>query len=117
MSDHVVHSPDFEVTAGAVGNVCEVCLTGELDIAAAPQLRGVLAGLGETKVVVDVTHLRFIDCAGVSALALAMKRHDVPGDFTLRGANGVVRRVIEAVGFGELLSSSSRSRDSSAPTP
>lgn len=104
MHRHTVSGmPDFTVTVGRFGAVDEVWLSGELDILTAPQLREVLAGLGRT-IVVDASELQFIDAAGLSVLVLAHGRGRMPTRFlSVRGAGGLVRRVIEAAGLGTVL--------------
>lgn len=95
-------SPALRITVGASNGVHEVRLSGELDLATAACLRATLARLAGSVIVVDVSRLRFVDCAGMSALALARRRAHA-GGFTVRGAQGLVRWVLEAGGFGELL--------------
>lgn len=95
--------PDFTVAVGSCSGVDEVWLSGELDVQTAPQFRDALAGLGGT-IVVDVSNLQFIDAAGLSALVLANQRGAQPsGLLSVRGARGLVRRVIEVGGLGTLL--------------
>ena len=80
-----------------------VRLSGELDVANASQLRDALAGLTWAALVVDVSGLRFVDAAGLSALVLAIHRDEEPRRrLTVRGARGLVRRVIGDGGLGEL---------------
>jgi anti-sigma B factor antagonist len=53
-----------------------VGLTGEIDVATAPQLREYLAGIcaGEAGIIVDLTHVSFLDSAALGVLVGAMKR-------------------------------------------
>lgn len=105
MNDQTLsHVPDFTVAVGTSRGVHHVRLSGELDVATASQLRDVLAGLTGATLVVDVSGLRFVDAAGLSALVLAIHRGEEPRRrLTVRGARGLVRRVIQAGGLGELL--------------
>lgn len=93
-------TPEFTVTVATRDEVHEVTVSGELDVSSASLLREELLKLGPKPVVVDVSNLEFIDAAGLSALVLAAWRDDLPrGQFIVRGAHGLVRRVIVA---GEL---------------
>jgi anti-sigma B factor antagonist len=78
-------------------DVCElagwtvVTVTGELDIYAAPRLRGALVDLvqaGTHRVVVDTSNVTFIDSTGIGVLIGALKR--------LRAADGELRVVASA---------------------
>ena len=66
--------PDFRVSKGSLG---QVVVTGELDLATAPQLDRMLSRLSGD-VIVDCRDVAFIDTAGFSALDrgydAAMKR-------------------------------------------
>lgn len=97
-------SPGLSLAVETFGEGHEVLVAGELDIAAAAALRDALVGLGGTPIVVDVTGLEFIDAAGLSALLLGVRRARARGQrLRVRGAHGVVRRVITAGGLGHLL--------------
>lgn len=53
-----------------------VSLTGEIDVATAPRLREHLAAAcaSAPRIIVDLTHVDFLDSAGLGVLAGAMKR-------------------------------------------
>jgi anti-anti-sigma factor len=99
--------PRFALKVSQVQGVYEVRLTGELDLLTAGRLRDVLVGLPGPSIVVDVSGLEFIDAAGLSALVLGLQREERDGDgercLSVKGARGLVRRVIELGGLGELL--------------
>ena len=80
-----------------------VVLTGELDIATAPRLREALIAIsngGETKVVVDMTNLTFMDSTGLAALVGPLKRfRSMNGEIVLRSPTKGVRKVLEISGL------------------
>ncbi|MGH8980571.1 MAG: STAS domain-containing protein [Acidimicrobiales bacterium] len=81
-----------------------VRLSGELDIVDADRLHAALHAIGAAAVVADLSNLKFLDGAGLSALVSARHRWQAEGHtFTVRGAEGMVRRVFEITGQGELL--------------
>jgi anti-sigma B factor antagonist len=79
-----------------------VKLSGELDLAAAPELREALAQLsGEDRdVLVNLESVTFIDSTGISVLVVACKRiRSEGGTFSLVGVSDGVRRVLEMMGI------------------
>jgi anti-sigma B factor antagonist len=92
--------PPLKVEVKREGRVCRLSVGGELDIATAPVLAALAApavrGPAE-RLVVDLSGLEFIDCCGVRALA-AVTRAAPPGcPVVVRGATGLVRRVLDIV--------------------
>ncbi len=72
-------------------------LFGELDgFSGADVLEAIPVADVPSKLVVDLTGVTFINAGGISAL-LRMRRRwqDAGGSFALRGARGIVRRVLE----------------------
>lgn len=81
-----------------------VTLHGELDLSNAHQVRDALVGIAGSAVVVDLADLTFLDSSGIAALLAARKRIlDAGHRFSLRGAQGMVRRVLEVTGLEHLL--------------
>jgi anti-sigma B factor antagonist len=80
-----------------------VSLEGELDLAAAPQLRECLVALterGATDIVLDVTRLEFIDSTGLSVLVMALNRTRAGGGSTvLRHPSPSILRLLEITGL------------------
>lgn len=76
-----------------------VYVSGEVDLASAPQLRQALLGLVEADtldVVVDASGLTFIDSAGLSVLLMASKRWaERKATLTLRAPSQPLRRLLE----------------------
>ena len=83
-------------------------VAGELDLATAPSLEKVLTrdgGMATGRVVVDVSPLTFMGVAGLSVLVDA--HHGLLGEnwegLVVRGAAGIVRRVVDLTGVSFLL--------------
>lgn len=88
---------------GSDGSLYAYELRGELDIGGADYVFSMLCKAGGS-VVVDLTQLKFIEAAGISALLTARKRIEQRGGrFELHGAAGLVRRVFEVVGEADVL--------------
>ena len=81
-----------------------VRLRGELDVLNASRLRDALIEVGHSRVVVDLSDVSFIDSSGMASLLGARQAiTDAGNQFVVRGATGIVRRVIELTGLGEVL--------------
>ncbi|MDF3290201.1 STAS domain-containing protein [Streptomyces silvisoli] len=76
---------------------CQVFVTGELDIATAPDLRMTLYSAVTTyqRISVDLSNLQFCDCAGLNALIGAVRRAQAHGcDLRLRAVPQVLARLL-----------------------
>ena len=77
-------------------------LSGELDIATAPELDEAIAGVcenGESAVVLDLSRLTFMDSTGLQAILAADKLCEKRGhDLRLTGVKGAVRRLFDLTG-------------------
>lgn len=97
----------IDVRADLGASPAVVCVSGELDLATAPRLAQVLSdalAASSRGVVVDVSKLVFLDAAGLGVLARAHDRllgEGRPG-LSVRGAEGIPRRVLEIAGLGSL---------------
>ena len=83
-----------------------VHLAGELDIATAHPTRGVLrcAAAVSPHLLVDLTEVEFMDCAGLGALMWAHHKVTAAGGAVeLLGPNWQVRKLIDAAGLNETL--------------
>lgn len=82
-------------------------LTGELDLHTAPQFEAVFAGLygsSPREVVLDLTGLRFLDAAGLRAIAIADLECRLRGhELHILQAPPAVHEVFELTGLSELL--------------
>jgi anti-sigma B factor antagonist len=99
----IVHSTDFGFEVADLEGVTVIKLSGELDVAIAPQLRASLLEISDSvgrDVVVDVGDVGYLDSSGISVLVMSCKRvRSQGGTFTVRNASGSVRRVFEITGL------------------
>lgn len=88
---------DIQITESH--EVAVVSLTGDLDTASAPQLKTMLEdllGRGETRLVVDLFGVAYIDSAGLGELVRAMKRaRECAGDLRVCALRDHVLRIFE----------------------
>ncbi|MGH8981473.1 MAG: STAS domain-containing protein [Acidimicrobiales bacterium] len=92
----------FEVTT--TDDVHVVNLYGQLDLESSAQVRESLVAVAGSTVVVDLSGLRFLDSSGIAALLGARNEIiDAGHHFELRGARGIVLRVLEVTGLTSLL--------------
>ncbi|MCG8917278.1 STAS domain-containing protein [Actinokineospora sp. PR83] len=84
-----------------------VSVTGEVDLATAPQLEAelsdALATPGATGVRVDLAGVEFMDSAGLRVLVAALRTAEEGGrTLTLAAPHDRVRRIIEITGLSEV---------------
>lgn len=95
--------PPFSVSLSRDGGRVVIAVEGELDLAAAPQLRKCLVGLpedGESGIILDLTHLAFIDSTGLSVLVMAFNRtRAAGGTIVMRNPSQSVMRILEITGL------------------
>ena len=88
---------DIEVTRSAAITV--VAPRGDLDMAAADKMKGVLSGLvneGAVKLLVDLGHVGYIDSSGMGALVATLKHaRTAGGDLRLCALQDDVRAIFE----------------------
>lgn len=91
------------------GHMDRFVVGGELDLASSPQLREALLsamanGSAGRELVVDVSHVQFLDCTAVGMLMQVRRRAD-ESECSLRvaGATGVVLEVLEVAGVAKSL--------------
>lgn len=110
----IIGTDDFACTVHAIGErkghgtgSVVVRLTGELDLATAPDLAKVLSAAADAGVgglVVDLTDLRFIDSNGIHVLLAAGHRARVDGfPMTLRNPARQVLKVLQLTGVDQLM--------------
>jgi len=99
---------DFRIRPSFEEDRVELRLFGDLDVWSAPQLASFLKRLlveGQTSLVVDLAHLRFIDTNGLCLLVGAHRQfHDAGGELVLANALRGVRRAMDITGISALLS-------------
>ena len=104
--DQDVNNPAFWVSTSELAGVLTVVIQGELDLATAPM---VLAKLDEAltrpgALVIDVTHMGFMDSSGLGLLAKAYRRVLQDGrTLTVRNPSDTVRRTLEIAGLDFLI--------------
>jgi anti-sigma B factor antagonist len=97
-------SGDFAFEVVDVNEEHVVSLHGQLDLANADEVRDALIGIAGSRVVVDLSDLRFLDSSGIAALLAARDKVLESGhEFEVRGAKGIVRRVLDVTGLSFLL--------------
>jgi anti-anti-sigma factor len=84
------------VVVGVDGDVPLIVLRGEFDMSTTVDLRIALKGasVAHETIIVDLTDTTFLDSTAVSALAITAGRKRL----RIRGATGVIRRILEATG-------------------
>jgi anti-sigma B factor antagonist len=105
-SVQIEHDPDsmlsesmFAVSSNGASAV--VSATGELDLATRAAVRGVLAPLAGF-VVVDLSHVSFLDSCAIGALVGARNRLLAGGgDLRLRAPREFVQRTLTTLGFAD----------------
>jgi anti-anti-sigma factor len=92
----------FDVVHGEDEHV--LVLHGQLDLAHAARVRQALRTARAATVVADLSDLTFLDSSGIAALLAARSELLAGGRrFELRGAQGIVRQVLEVTGLAFLL--------------
>lgn len=83
-----------------------VAASGEIDVAAAPDLRTKLTDLvseGAVRLVLDLDHVDFIDSTGLGVLVGAVRRaRAAEGDVVVVTSNPRVRKVFDVTGLDEV---------------
>lgn len=98
-----MHVPEFTVTVTAPAPDCAlVTVTGELDLATAPQLRSALREAAATgrRMIVEMSGCGFCDSSGLRTLLDAdLAAKSAGRSFRLAAAGPHLRRVIELTGL------------------
>ena len=80
-----------------------VVLTGEIDVSTSGRVREALIAVsnsGETKVVIDMTNVTFMDSTGLAAIVGPLKRfRSMNGEIVLRSPGRGVQKVLEVSGL------------------
>ncbi len=96
----------FEVTTtDADDSSTLVEVSGEIDLATAPQLRTAIVGI-DGDITVDLSRVSFLDSSGIGVLVSAYKRAGAEGHrFVIRGASGSVEQTMRITGVLDLFDS------------
>jgi anti-sigma B factor antagonist len=95
-------APALEVSAIVSEKTAIVHVAGELDLGTAPELEKVLHGLEHecARIVLDLSHLRFIDSTGLRLAVIEHHRATMDGfEFAIAGATGPVLEVLRSTGL------------------
>jgi anti-anti-sigma factor len=80
---------------------------GEIDLATAPELRGILCGVldrGHTNLVIDMSRLRFMDASGLEIIAhTSACLQAAGGQLTIRSPSAISRRILDISGLSGLI--------------
>jgi anti-sigma B factor antagonist len=89
------------------GRATVMTVSGELDLVSAPRLRNAISSLrGEEsdELILDLTHLSYIDSVGIGLLVASRRRLDAEGrTFSIRNPAPQVLRLLEITGLVEYL--------------
>jgi anti-sigma B factor antagonist len=106
------YDPPFAVRVvdqGSRSGPAVASITGEVDLATAPEMQRVLLQLlndGNARLIVDMAAVGFIDCFGLGVLiAMANAAHVFGGGIALRSPSRQVCRVRDWLELGEVLPS------------
>lgn len=95
------------ITVRPHSGVTVVCVCGEVDMSNVDQLSAALHGAvaaGATRLMVDMTAVRFMSCAGLNCLVVGgMELGACGGQLSVVAQRNCVGRVIETLGFSEFL--------------
>jgi anti-sigma B factor antagonist len=100
MDEGAYMTTQLEIAVSDHQPVAMVALAGELDIATGDVLRGTIRNLlkhGRTKLVVDVSDLKFCDSTGLEALLDSRDEIEMAaGSMRLAGVHGILALVLDA---------------------
>src|ERR1700738_4079177 len=92
------------IDASGVHTAAVVRLTGELDMATAPELEACLLALEGKDIIVDMARLTFMDSSGIRVLLIAFKRPAAADQtLVLRSPSAQVARTLRMSGVDEVL--------------
>jgi adenylate kinase len=92
------------IHVGDIGDNVTVLLSGELDVASAPQLGQALSGFTDRHLTIDVTDLEFVDAAGLRVVATAADACAWRGRrFAVYGCSPFMLCLFDICGLGHLV--------------
>jgi anti-sigma B factor antagonist len=104
LDENAAPEPQFcvRIENGGDGATVVVRLSGDLDIAGAPEARAVVEqalAQGPQRLTFDVSELRFMDSSGIAVLVAAAQNVD---SVTLRDPSPVIERLLKLAGLAEV---------------
>jgi anti-sigma B factor antagonist len=94
---------EFHIEERPDGDVPVIAVSGEIDVATAPQLRETLQGVisrGKTTIVLDLLGVTFLDSTALGVLVGALKRcRDAGGDLQVVVAEPRILKIFEITGL------------------
>jgi anti-sigma B factor antagonist len=94
---------EFHIEERPDGDVPVIAVSGEIDVATAPQLRETLQGVisrGKTTIVLDLLGVTFLDSTALGVLVGALKRcRDAGGDLQVVVAEARILKIFEITGL------------------
>ena len=94
---------EFHIEVRPDGEVPVIAVSGEIDVATAPQLRECLQGViarGETTIVLDLLGVTFLDSTALGVLVGALKRcREAGGDLHVVVAEPRIVKIFEITGL------------------
>jgi anti-sigma B factor antagonist len=94
---------EFHIEERPDGDVPVIAVSGEIDVATAPQLRETLQGVisrGKTTIVLDLLGVTFLDSTALGVLVGALKRcRDAGGDLQVVVAESRILKIFEITGL------------------
>ncbi len=94
---------EFQIEERPGGDVPVIAVSGEIDVATAPQLRETLQGViarGSTTIVLDLLGVTFLDSTALGVLVGALKRcREAGGDLHIVVAEPRILKIFEITGL------------------
>ena len=96
---------ELQIESAAVGNATILTVTGEVDVATAPQLDEQLAVAATApKIVLDLTAVTFLDSSGLGVIIKGLKRvSELGGSLVLVVTNPSILKVFSITGLDKVL--------------
>lgn len=98
----------FDLNVSERDECAVLAVTGELDVATAPQLRQEavrLTTLGQSRIVIDLSGVDFLDSTGLGVIVGVLKRvRTHGGDLAVAGAEDHVRKVFDITRISDVVS-------------
>ena len=94
---------EFHIDERLQGDVPVIAVSGEIDVATAPQLRECLQGVigrGQTTIVLDLLAVTFLDSTALGVMVAALKRcREAGGDLHIVVADPRIVKIFEITGL------------------